>query len=289
LEPESVVIAAALVGRIVLMGAERVVVKKLGRASSGPEATLLFFGLATIFLVPLALFYPLGDFSYLPIILVAGTVYSVAFVLYVKALGEGDVSLVTPLAGLSGVFLLLISVPVLGERVTFAKISGVVLVLLGSSLLEARKGKGIVQALAATVKNSAARMMVGATLLMAVGRTIDKWASADLPPVVYAMFLYAAISLVIACYIALRGRFVGLWQLFRERPGVAITSGLINAYSYVLLLVAMKGIEVSVAEPATSLSLPLAVLLGRHFFREDVGNRLWASLVIVAGVWLLFF
>ncbi len=275
----------ALTARIILMAFERIVVKKLGQTKGSVEATLLFFGLATIFLFPVAIFIPVPSFDFLPWVILAGSIYSIGFVLYVKSLSDGEVSLVAPLTGLNGVFLLILSALFLNESLGILKILGITLVFLGTSFLE--RGN-ILNSLKSLWAYPPARAMVQATFLIAIGRLFDKANSVLVHPITYAFSLYLVISLILLGYLLLQKRTSSALELIKQRPGPALMSGLINAYAYVFLLIALKDIEVSIAEPATSLSLPLAVLLGISIFKEKPGQKLKASLIIVLGVFLLF-
>lgn len=76
-------------------------------------------------------------------------------------------------------------------------------------------------------------------------------------------------------------------SLLRERPVPAVVAGLINAYAYVLLLAAIRTINVSVAEPASNLSMLLAVVLGGWVYREPVARRLPAAVIMALAAWLL--
>ena len=60
----------ALAGRILLLGTERVLVKKLGTGADSASATFIFMGLANFFLLPVAVFYgiPSVEFFGVPVL-----------------------------------------------------------------------------------------------------------------------------------------------------------------------------------------------------------------------------
>ena len=71
----------ALIGRILMLGYERIVVKQLGNQSDSVGATFLFFSIATLFLAPILFFVETpADWTYLKWIFLASAIYSVAFV-----------------------------------------------------------------------------------------------------------------------------------------------------------------------------------------------------------------
>lgn len=70
----------ALLGRIIFLGWERILVKKLGEKSDSISGTFLFFGLGTIFLVPTLLFVDIAlNVSILTFVALSSIVYSIAF------------------------------------------------------------------------------------------------------------------------------------------------------------------------------------------------------------------
>lgn len=272
----------ALLGRILLMGAERPLVKALGKDRSSVETAFLFFAIATVMFFPFAAFRPVPSWGFLAYLIPAGCIYTASFVLYVRALSTGEVSLVAPLASFNVLFLFLLAIPVLGESVTLVKILGIGLIFTGTAFLnDGNPFRGLLQIL----RNRACLMMLLSTLLVAVGRVIDKSANAD--PLTYSLLIYFLISALMFFYLLLKGRVKNSLALFRERPAAAVACGFTNAFAYLLLLVVIQTMEVSIAEPATNLSLLLAVLFGKLFFQENIRGRLFSVAAMVAGVWVL--
>lgn len=275
----------ALAGRVAFLGVERVIVKKLGEARGSEDAACLFFGLAAVFLLPVLFFTRWPGPAFLPGVIAAGALYSIANVFYVRSLSEGEVSLVAPLLSLSTFFLLMLAVVFLGEPLTAPKLAGTACLVLGASLLE--EGASLITSLRKLFAYRPAQYMVISALFTAAGRVIDKHLNASVSPLLYAFVLNLVVGLFLAGYLAVRGRRSAVLSLLAERPGLAFLSGFVNAYSYLLLLVALRWLDVSVAEPATSCSLLLSVLLGYLVYREPIRRRLPAAALIVAGVWLL--
>jgi transporter family protein len=57
----------------------------------------------------------------------------------------------------------------------------------------------------------------------------------------------------------------------------------------VLLLFAFTKIAVSVAEPVSMLGMIATVILARLMFKERIGRRLVAVIVMIAGAWFLLY
>ncbi len=287
---------AALGGRIALLGAERIVVKRLGAQASGTAAAFLFFLIATVFLAPLPLFaFEARDAAWLfarggLIVAANGLVYAGAFVLYVAALAAGEASFVSPFYNFNVFFLLALASIFLGEAFTAAKVGGIALLVAGSWILARGSDKDPPADGARGAGNGnrrAALLMIGCSLLMAIGRTVDTSQVRSVGSSVYAFAIYAAVTFWLGVFVIARGRVGEAVRLVRGRPLIALSAGAINAFSYLLLLVALGSMEVSTAEPASMLSLLVTLVLAGIVFRERVASRFLPTLLMIAGAWML--
>jgi transporter family protein len=278
----------ALIGRVVLLGYERIVVKQLGQRANSEGAAFLFFAVATLFLLPFLLFVDLpSSYGFLLLVALGSFTYAIAFALYVKSLSMGEASLVSPLYNFNVLFLLILTAILLGETITVLKVTGILLLILGASLLN--QEKNLLRSLGALFKDRACLLMILCSMLMAVGRTIDGFVVQDVSPMLYAFCVYAGISLFLFIYLLLTKKTGEMLSLLRNRAKVAIAAGAVNAYSYVLLLFAFTKIDVSVAEPASMLGMIATVILAWLIFKEKIGRRLVAVVVMIAGAWLLLY
>jgi transporter family protein len=287
----------ALVGRIVLLGLERVFVKRLGEGRGSVETTFVFFGLAALYLLPVAAIYGPPRADFLRFALPSGVIYSFAFVLYVNSLSTGEVSLVSPLANLNSLFLLVLAALIYGEPFSLLKLAGTVAIILGASMLRAPGGprasarrpvsRHPAGGFIALVRYPPALAMIGYAALLAVTRVIDKGGLGVINPVTYSLVIYSTITVCLGILLALQGRLRKAWELLLDRPVTAFLAGIVNAYSYLLLLYAIVGLPLSVAEPVSSLSLFVTAFLGAVMFGEKVKGRLGAAALIVLGSWLL--
>ncbi len=277
----------AMLGRIILLGLERIVVKKVGENNNSIAVTVLFFGIGVIILSPFMIGKTISSLDFLPYVLISSIIYSFTFVLYVKALSTGEVSLVTPIASFNILFLFVISAIFLKEEISIMKFAGIVLIFYGSSYL--KPGSNLIQSLKAIIKEKPCQYMLLSTMLLAVGRTIDKYASAKISSLVYTFVLYAFITLILLIYLFFQKKSSKIVSVFKAKPLLATTSGAINAFSYMFLLIALKKIEVSIAVPLTMLSSLIAVVLGKYIFKENIRHRLIAVILIIAGSWILLF
>ncbi len=277
---------AGLVGRILLLGVERILVKKLGTGSSPFCAAFVFFFVGTLMLAPSCSIEVFGGWGFLPGLMFAGFIYAVAFAAYLHSLSTGEVSLVSPLYNFNVFFLAIAAWIFLGESLTGAKIAGIFLMLVGVSYL---KEKGSIWASwRALLRDPACRFMGLASLLIAVGRVIDKLTLRQVSPIIYATLLSAVIAGWLFVFLLATGRVKGLVVFWKEKFWLSLFAGAVNGYSYVCLLYAMERFDVSVVEPASMLSMLVTLLLAKLHLKEALGARLLAVVVMIAGAWCLF-
>jgi transporter family protein len=281
----------ALTLRIVLLGFERIFLKLLGTDQTEDQSlsiTTVFFAFGTLGLFPFTI--PTLKFSLQLIFpLISSIFYSFAFWMYTASLQTGEVSLVTPLYNFNLVFLLVFSTLFLQEPLTILKVAGVILIFIGMSFLQ--KGTTFQDSLKNVFKDKAAQLMVGASLLMSIGRIIDGYAldlSDVFEPLVYSFFVYLLITIVLLGIIAVKKELRKPVTIIRDQPALSVVAGVTNAGGYLFLLVAFTVLDVSIAEPIGALNVFVAMFLARYFFQEDIKQRLIAAGLIILGVFFLF-
>lgn len=276
----------ALLLRILLVGYEKIIVKKLGEGYA-VEATLLFFLLATTFMAPSLMWVQIPThFGFLSRVLVSGFVYSIAFLLFVRSLAIGDASLVGPLYNFNVFFLVFLTAIFLNEPISAAKITGLILLVYGVSFLNRRPG--LFHSFKSLLGERACLYMILCSFLMAVGRTIDGFVVREVSPLVYAFALYFAITTFLGIYVIASGKITSTLDLWKIRTKIALVAGFTNAYSYFCLLLAFRKIHVSVAEPASMLGSIVTVVLAHIIFKEHIRDRLTGVFVMLAGACFLF-
>ena len=77
-------------------------------------------------------------------------------------------------------------------------------------------------------------------------------------------------------------------DLFKRKYKIALACGLVNAFSYLFLVVAFMGIEVSTVEPLTMLSMIVTLILSKLYLKEQIGNRMLGVAIMIVGAWILF-
>ena len=278
----------ALGGRVLTLGIERIIVKKMGTDADSFCSTFLFFFLGALFLLPFVPMEPRASWAFVPRAFLSGFFYSVAFVCYVRSLSLEEASFVSPLYNFNIFFLAIMAFLFVGEPLAVSKCLGLVLLVYGASHLN-RQGQTRTTfrcAMGSLFRNRGCQFMIAASLLIAVGRVIDKSNIRNAPPVTYCFFLYLIIALYVFFYVFIQGRTRGIVRLFRDRPWTAMASGAINAYSYLFLLIAITEIDVSVAEPVSMLGMVVTLILSWWFLGEHIRRRWVGVLIMICGAWI---
>ncbi len=275
--------------RILLLGFERILLKLMGQKSDADvpiASTIVFFGIGALALFPFAIINP--DISNTSIVfaLVSSIFYSAAFWLYTASIQRGEVSLVTPLYNFNILFLFIFSVFFLTESVDAFKILGILLIFFGLSFLQ--ESTSIINSLERTLKDKACQMMIISSLLAAIGRILDGFAINFSTPTTYSFLIYFFITFHLSSVLIIKRRFSLTFEIIRTKPKISFSAGLVNAFSYLALLIAFTVIDVSIAEPVSSLNVFIVLIFAKIIFHEEVKQRTIAASIIILGVFLLF-
>ncbi len=292
----------ALLGRILLLGYEKIILKQLSQ-DKPDEATVLYFGIALPFLAPLLFFSKMPqNFIFLLYIAIFSVIYMIAFILFVYALEAGEASLVSPLYDFNVLFVAILSAFFLAESLSILKFAGVILLIFGSSFLNQQKNP--FQAIASLFHNKSCFYMILCSLFVALGRMLDgKMMKIEkLDPIVYSFFLYLGITICLVLRLAFiqyfsksrntamqakQNIFSSTLTLLKEKPITSIITGAINAYAYLFFVYAITKINVSVAQPLSMLAVVITMLFAKWIFHETIGHRLIGACIMLLGAYLV--
>lgn len=273
---------------MLLIGVERVLLRRLGAERDPACAAVLFFGLAAMLLLPLAAPWRLHDWSVLRLALPTGLLYAAAYWLYVGALTVGQVSATAPLGALAGVLLLPLAHRVYGEALGPAKLLGAGCIAAGAAALQSppRRGRSAGDGRGQRV---ASVRMLGYAVLGAITRLADRAAARGVSAhaLAYAWVVFSTVTLGQLLLLAWRGQLAELAALARARPLLALWAGSCNAASFLALLGAMARLPVSLVEPVSALSLLVSAALAALWLREPLRARWLPTVAVVVGSALL--
>ena len=240
-----------------------------------------------IFLAPLPFLHipPLGR-DFFATIALALPLEALALVLYVKALKLSPLSLTLPFLALTPLLLLVLPTLLLGERLTATGVLGIVLVALGSYLLNAgRAREGLIAPIRALLTEKGSFCMVAVAAIYSVTSVLGKRAIALSSPLVFT-----------SCYLPLLVILFTPIALYKGRAelGLIARNGTLRATALPALFYALQAAAHVFALDLTNVaymiavkrtSLIFGVLYGRYLFHEK--GRLAAASLMLAGVFLI--
>jgi len=240
--------------------------------------SLFFFSLP--FLIPAALlhgFQPIAPgFIFVLLAVIVGN--GMGFFFYSKSIKNTDVSLALPVLSLSPLVVVPFAWIMLGETPSAKGFAGIL--LIGCGLVALSVGGGI--KFSGFFRDKGVKFALITVLIWAVVASLDKMALRFVHPVVYPMFCAAGIAAVFLPFTSAE-KF-----LRKDRLLLLLPLGMINAGLFLTHMLALNTGFVSYIIAVKRSGMIVGVLLGWLLFGErSPGSRLLASIVIVAGIFLL--
>lgn len=208
-----------------------------------------------------------------------------ALVLYVKAIKLSPLSLSIPFMALSPVFIIFIAFVFLGEWPTTQGIYGIVLIVLGAYLLNARiSGASFLGPIRAIIKEPGSMLMIAVALIYSVTSTLGKVAMQHSSPIFFGFFYPFILTVCLTVYVASKGKL----SLVFSKPATFIPIGLCTAVMIMTHFLAMSLTQVAYMISVKRTNLVFSVIYGKLLFNEEnIRQRLIGAFVMVAGVVLI--
>ncbi|SFG63832.1 Uncharacterized membrane protein [Halopelagius inordinatus] len=258
----------------------------------GPVVTVVVNAFAILWYLPVAATQTspgsvptLGELGFYGIAVVAGTavLVGVAFVLFLDALAEGDVSYVAPINKLAPVFVLPIEVVLLSQFLGPLQIAGVLVATVAVYVANYRGG-ALTDPLRRAVHSRPAQLALVSAACYAASDVGKRVALQELaiPTAVWVPVLFAGAGLAVLPF-ALRR-----WTSVRGALPKFAAAGAVVALGEHVTSTAFALVPASIASPIVNTQAIVAVILGGVVLRErNFGIRLVAAFLAVAGVSLI--
>jgi len=235
-----------------------------------------------------------------------------------RALQVSPLSLCVPFMALTPVFLLPVGKFFLHEQISPGMIVGVVLVVIGSLVINRQLvANGWLEPAKAIIREKGSRYMLIVAMLLATTAALDKWFVTSGGNVEFSMSLSRAFTLSLGKCVMLMLFFAVLaWVRLRKSPATpekaadtstAITPGhffleawrvvptwliLAGIFEAIVLVLQLTAVQFTVAAIVISIKrsgILLACLLGWFMFKErGITDRVIGSFVMIAGVVVFF-
>ncbi|MCK5490383.1 MAG: EamA family transporter [Candidatus Pacebacteria bacterium] len=250
---------------------------------------LRFFGV--IFLLPVLFFLEvpiLGD-NYWIALLIGGSLNTITTILFIKALKYSDLSIVSPIAAFTPLFLLVTSPLITGEFPTLVGLIGVMLIIFGSYLLNIIEIKnGYLEPLRALFKERGAKLMFIVAFIWSITSNIDKIGVQNSSPIFWVFSINAFIAIVLLPIAILK--FSGQRKKISKNIHNLVLIGFLTTLTLVFQMIAISLALVIYVIAIKRTSAIFSVFWGHYIFKEkNMKNRLLGSIIMVIGVILIVF
>ena len=224
------------------------------------------------------------------LVLLSGFVHFLYWFFLAKSLEKGDLSLVYPIMRSSPALVLLLSVTLIGEKVSLPGSLGIILVAFGVYTINMEKisVSELYRPIMTVGSDRATQFALMTLISVAAYSVIDKIAVLQMNAVIFA-YLYPWFSLLLYTFYILRVKHKG--QLRKEwavDKKIILVCGFLSIFGYFLILLAFTIERVSYIVGLRQLSIVFAVFLGGQVLKEK--NRMIrfsASLIIFFGAFLI--
>jgi len=225
----------------------------------------------------------------LPFLVVSALAETLYFVSLGRAYELGDLSVVYPIARSSPLFLTLLAVVLLNERITGWGLAGILLILLGVYTIHLRGlSPGDLLAPILSLSGRASQYAI----LTALGTTVyslsDKLGVTAVDPFLYAFWLEFFITGLLGSVVLRRRGWEGIVAEWKRSKVHATVGGFLMRFGYILVLFAMSMVQVSYVLALRQISVVLGALAGVILLKESYGRvRVLSSIIMFTGVYIL--
>lgn len=218
---------------------------------------------------------------------------AVCFVLYHlfngRAYRGGDLSVVYPLCQTSMIYVPIWGVILLGERLSFMGVCGILLVIFGTySIQLQRLSFAEMVRPFRNLKSPSVRDALSAGFIYSIGSIAEKSGVKNYSPL-YFTYILVLLMLFLMSFNMVRPKYRAMIGAeLREHWGLILCSGPVMMASFLTFRYGLNLSPVSYAVPVRQVSIVIGVLIGILFLRESFGRiRLVSALFIMSGVVLI--
>ncbi len=247
--------------------------------------TWILAGSTALCLMPLVLLLgiPPLNHQFWVALCISGSLNAIAFFLFMRAIKSADLSRVAPMTAFTPLFLLVTSPVIVGEFPRPMSLWGVLLVVLGSYILNLnQQWQGYLAPFQALLKETGPKLALIVAFLWSITSNVDKIGVLNSAPLFWVMAVYGYIAVVLLPITMHKS-----WHSFRylaRKAHYLIAIGLFNSMAVALQMLALKLTLVIYVIAIKRNSAVFSVLFGHFFFQErGIGTRTIGAAIMVAG------
>lgn len=236
--------------------------------------------------------FPLNHVTYLGwfLAIASGIVHFFYQIYLCKSYDLGDLSIAYPIIRSAPIFVAILGVIFLKERLSTLALTGIILTVMGAQLINQDKLSFSKLLIFKKVINK--KMLVAAVItavLSALYSVIDKRGVSEVEPALFFYILFSVSGILFTYYILIHHKDkCGYWQLTWKYRYKIIVVAFLEFLSYLLILYAFKSATAAYVVAVRQISVVFGALLGIVFLKEKYARiRVLASIVIFIGIYLV--
>lgn len=242
----------------------------------------IVFSFPLLFLIDLKF-----SWDYFFALFMTGSINIFAIVLYMKALSEGDISEVIPMLSFTPLFLLITSPILVGEFPHFWGVIGIILIVIGSYLLNPKVAGGrYLDPFKNLVRRKGMRYMLIVAVIWSVSSNYDKVAIIHSSVWQHIFFVNLFVFTGTTTIVALTGKLKA--EVIRCHKKDLLIVSLCTVGTFAFHMTALSMTLVAYVVTLKRASGMISVFMG-HFFLDEpnVKERLLGSAIMFAGIALI--
>lgn len=249
--------------------------------------SLNFFALP--FLIPILFFVGIPSFGdkFWFALIIGGGLNVITTILYMKAIKYSDLSITVPMVSFTPLFLLITSPLIVGEFPTMFGLLGVILIVIGSYVLNIRE-KVDRSIFPKILTKKGPRLMLIVAFIWSITSNFDKIGVQNSSPILWAISISIFITLILTPIMLFHNKKIGIKNLKNIRYLIPV--GLFGATSIIFQMIAISLSFVIYVISIKRTSSVISILFGYLIFNEKgITERLLGAFIMITGILLITF
>lgn len=212
-----------------------------------------------------------------------------AIILYTKALKVSPMSLTMPFLALTPLFLILISYIILGEKVTFRGGIGILLMAVGSYMLNIHKIKSaFLDPLRAIFRGKGSVLMIIVAFIFSFTSSLGKMAIEHSSPVFFGSFYFIIVTAIFTPIALVKNR--GSMSISKSDILPLSSIGITYSMMIIFHMTAISMVSVAYMISVKRTSLLFSIMYGYLLFKEEkIAEKFIGGAILLAGFVLIVF
>ena len=241
------------------------------------------------FILPLLFFIeiPVVKPAFYVALITGGLLNVVVTVLYMKAIKHSDLSITVPFITFTPLFLLISSPLILGEYPNIWGMSGVIIIVLGSYVMNLKyKSRSFFEPFKMLLREKGPRYMLVVAFLWSITANFDKMGIVNSSPLFWVVSISVFLSVMMFLLLIVMSRSK-IAQLKTHYKGL-LPVGLFSAASLIFQMLALNMTLVAYVISIKRTSALMGVIFGYFVFKEKgIKQRLIGTIIMLIGVLMI--